>query len=273
MVEHPGPDFFLAAWWGLDVVLAWLVSDDTKWVRVQRGAVHFLAFAMFFGATVLAAKAGIVAHLLGIVMVLAVAACSLIRLITRENDPKSLFSVVYVETFALLNRFVVWHKLPTWLAVINLGALRDVLRAKNLHNTSDIPVTNRSRAAADGAARSALSLRARGGRAVQRPRQAEMGNASLGGPDFTLSNPGARFGRNIPLSEVDPDRDGRIAIRARGWSATACSPAAPRATAPTSSYPRRASISWPGPGSSSRPTTGSITAIPVRWRTIRSTCR
>src|SRR5262249_56128989 len=43
-----------------------------------------------------------------------------------------------------------------------------------------------------------------------------MGNASLNpndalnGSEFTLSNPGARFGRNIPLSEVDPARDGGL---------------------------------------------------------------
>src|SRR5215470_12100564 len=64
-VDHPGPDLFLAAWWGLDVLLAWLVKDH-KWVRVQRGAVHLLAFTMFFGAFTLATKASMVAHLLGI---------------------------------------------------------------------------------------------------------------------------------------------------------------------------------------------------------------
>jgi len=37
-----------------------------------------------------------------------------------------------------------------------------------------------------------------------------MGNAAFDGPDFTKSNQGARFGRNIPLSEVDPSRDGGI---------------------------------------------------------------
>jgi hypothetical protein len=43
-----------------------------------------------------------------------------------------------------------------------------------------------------------------------------MGNASVNPADefnnseFTLSNPGARFGRNIPLSEVDPTRDGEL---------------------------------------------------------------
>src|SRR5262249_59507671 len=73
VVEHPAPDFFLAAWWGLDVLLSWIVTDNIKWVRVQRGAVHVLAFSMFFGAFVLAEKAGITAHLLGIIMVLLVA--------------------------------------------------------------------------------------------------------------------------------------------------------------------------------------------------------
>src|SRR5262249_11013846 len=76
VVEHPGPDLFLAAWWGLDVLLAGLVSDY-KWVRVQRGAVHLLAFTMFFAAFTLAAKASIVAHCLGIAMLLAVTGCFL----------------------------------------------------------------------------------------------------------------------------------------------------------------------------------------------------
>src|SRR5262249_34074500 len=40
LVEHPGPDLFLVAWWGLDVILAWLITDNIKWLRVERGAVH-----------------------------------------------------------------------------------------------------------------------------------------------------------------------------------------------------------------------------------------
>ena len=75
------------------------MSDNNKLVRVQRGAVHLLAFMMFFGAFVLAAKAGIVAHLLGILMALAVLGCLVVRLIVRENDPKSLIAVLYVKFF------------------------------------------------------------------------------------------------------------------------------------------------------------------------------
>ncbi len=215
-IEHPGPDLFLAAWWGLDVILAWLVSDNIKWVRVQRGAVHVLAFTMFFGATVLAAKAGIVARLLGILMAITVVGCVVLRMIMRENDPKSLIAVVYIKIFEFLNLFVIWHKLPTWLAVLNLGALREVLRAENLHNTSDIPVTNlaglRPKPQWDPRY---LSEREEDGQFndLSKP---EMGNSSLNPDDvfdssaFTLSNPGARFGRNIPLSEVDPTRNGDI---------------------------------------------------------------
>jgi len=210
IVDNPGPDVFLAAWWSVDVALAWLAADNFKWLRVQRGALHVLAFAMFFGAFVLAAKAGIVAHLLGIVMVLVVPLCLVLRVVLRESDPKSLFSVLYVGSFQLLNRFVVWHRLPTFLGVINLGAIREVLRAKNLHNTSDIPVTEPRglRPTVPWEPRF-LSEREDDGlyNDLSKP---TMGNASLGGSDFELSNPGARFGRNIPLSEVVAGRDADI---------------------------------------------------------------
>ena len=212
VVEHPGPDLFLAAWWGVDVLLAWLVGDH-KWVRVQRGAVHMLAFTMFFAAFTLAAKASIVAHVLGIVMLLAVVGCFAVSVVVRESDPKSLLSVLNVKAFEVLNWFVAWHKLPTVLAVLNLSALRQVLREKNLHNTSDIAVTN-----PDGLRptvpfrREFLTEREEDGQYndLSKP---TMGNASvntadpLNNTEFTLSNPGARFGRNIPLSEVDPTRD------------------------------------------------------------------
>jgi hypothetical protein len=216
VVEHPGPDLFLAAWWGLDVLLAWVVSGNVKLIRAERGAVHLLAFAMVFGATVLASKAGIVAHLLGILMALATLGCLVTRVVTRESDPKSLGAILYVKFFEFLNVFVSWDKLPTFLAVANLGALRDVLRAKNLYNTSDIAVTQPKglRSTVEFLPRY-LCEREDDGQYndLSKP---TMGNASFNpndpadGADFTLSNPGARFGRNIPLSEVDPTRNGGI---------------------------------------------------------------
>ena len=74
-------------------------------------------------------------------MAILVLGCVLIRLIVQENDPKSLIAILYVGFFQFLNLFVRWAKLPTLLAVANLAALREVLRSKNLHNTSDIAVT------------------------------------------------------------------------------------------------------------------------------------
>ena len=216
LIEHPRPDFFLAAWWGFDVVLAWLVTDDIKWLRGERGAVHMLAFTMFFGAFVLAAKAGIIAHLLGILMAILVLGSLVVRLIVQENDPKSLIAILYVGFFQVLNLFVPWHRLPTLIAVTNLGALREVLRAKNLHNTSDIAVTE-EKGLRDTVPYNPRYLCEREedgqyndltkptmGNAAQSP------NDPLNNTEFTLSNPGARFGRNIPLTEVDPTRDGDI---------------------------------------------------------------
>jgi hypothetical protein len=96
------------------------------------------------------------------------------------------------------------------VAVTNLGALREVLRARNLHNTSDIPVTEPQglRPTVPFEPRF-LSQREDDGQYndLSKP---TMGNAILGGPDFELSNPGARFGRNIPLSEVVPADDASI---------------------------------------------------------------
>jgi hypothetical protein len=215
VVQHPGPDLFLAAWWGLDVVLAWVVADH-KWVRIQRGAVHLLAFVMFFGAFVLASKATMAAHALGIGMALAVTVSFVILLIVREEDPTSLFGALYITTFQVLNRFVVWHKLPTFLAVANLGALRDVLRAKNLHNTSDIPVTNPEGVRLTVPFQSAYLCEREEDGQYNDLSKPTMGNAStnqndpLNSSEFTLGNPGARFGRNVPVKEVDPTRDGGI---------------------------------------------------------------
>lgn len=210
VVEHPNPDLLLAAWWGLDVIFAWTIKDNVRWVRAQRGGVHLLAFLMFFGAFVLADKAEIGARLLGVLMAITVIGCFLIHLIVSENDPKSLPMVLSVKFFQLLNRFVVWHKLPTLLSVANLVALREVLRDKNLHNTSDIPVTvpEALREVAPPDAKY-LAEREPDGQYndLSKP---TMGNAAFDGPDFTLANPGARFGRNIPLSEVDATGDGDL---------------------------------------------------------------
>src|SRR5262249_41863117 len=143
-------------------------------------------------------------------MALAVLTCFVLRLIVRESDPKSFLTALYVKAFQFLNLFLPWYKLPTFLAVTNLGALREVLRARNLHNTSDIPVTRREGERAKPPYETKyLAEREDDGFYNDLPKPA-MGSASLNpddpgnSSDFTQSTPGARFGRNIPLSAVGP---------------------------------------------------------------------
>lgn len=47
------PDIVLAVWWGVDVVLGWLNLSETVLVRIQRTAVHLLAFILFFAGSAL----------------------------------------------------------------------------------------------------------------------------------------------------------------------------------------------------------------------------
>jgi hypothetical protein len=217
-VDNPGPDLFLFAWWTLDVVLAWTVSWEIPWVKFQRGAVHLLTFLMFFGATVLAPKAGVVAHLIGVAMAITVFICVTVLIVVRQSDPKSFAMRVFVWSFTTLNKIVPWHKLPTFIGVINLAALREVLRAQNLHNTSDIPVTRREGLEPTPPLQPEdLVRRNEDGYYNNFDRDAnnnlikpEMASSALNpqdetnSSDFTKANPGARFGRNIPLSAVGP---------------------------------------------------------------------
>ena len=47
-VSEPIWDTVVAAWWGLDVLLAWLVRDERLWIRIQRVVVHAAVFVLFF---------------------------------------------------------------------------------------------------------------------------------------------------------------------------------------------------------------------------------
>src|SRR5262249_40661376 len=132
VVCNPIPDLMLTVWWGLDVLLAWFVVSSPRWLRVERGAISLFAFVAFFGATVLAAKAGIVIRVLGVTMVVCVLLAYAARIVLRVMEPGSLGSILYIGSFRLLNRFRPWYRLPTWLGVMNLGAIREVLRARNL---------------------------------------------------------------------------------------------------------------------------------------------
>ena len=233
IVEHPGFDSVLALWWGLDVVLVWLVWRDVKFVRLQRGAVHLVAFIMFVRALE-APKASRFAHLLGMIMATTVLSTYMARLVFRQPDPNSLGVWLYVNLYRVINRLAIWHRLvwsrlvwrrlvwhrmPLLLAIGNLDALREVLRAKNLHNTSDIPVsrTEGLRWKTPPPYKPAYAVSREADGLFNDLNKPEMGSASLNPADpadtsnFSLSSPGARFGRNIPLSAVvDSERDGSL---------------------------------------------------------------
>jgi hypothetical protein len=223
IVDHPVPDSALALLWGFDVALLWIVRQEQTWIRRFTGFVHLLTFVMFVMA-LMETKASRGAHLLGMVMAGVVLPAYMARLVFRQPDPKSLGVFAYVWLFRVVNRLVivrrlVWHRMPLLLAIGNLDALREVLRAKNLHNTSEIEVTRPAGLRwttppkydpAYLVSRDADGLY----NDLERP---EMGSASLNDQDlaatsnFTRSSPGARFGRNIPLTEVeDPERDGSL---------------------------------------------------------------
>lgn len=47
------PDTIFTAWWGLDVLLAWLVQSERVLIRIQRVLVHLFAFVLFFAGSAL----------------------------------------------------------------------------------------------------------------------------------------------------------------------------------------------------------------------------
>jgi hypothetical protein len=112
--------------------------------------------------------------------------------LTAKPEEKSLlarmFWRAYDGAFSQLNRVVPWHRLPTWLAVLNLLALRNVLRDQNLYDTE---------APSDGTSEEA-------------PPPSAVCTRGLDGRFNDLAHPrmgaaGARFGRNFPRDLTYPN--------------------------------------------------------------------
>jgi len=113
----------------------------------------------------------------------------------RKRSSFGLLSRAFAGAFALVNRAVPWHRLPTLLAVLNLLALRIVLREKNLYDT-ETPVTRRRHAAT--------------GRPPpeRRVRTADGSHNDLAEP--AMGAVGTRFGRLVPLDRTVPERDAAL---------------------------------------------------------------
>jgi diadenosine tetraphosphatase ApaH/serine/threonine PP2A family protein phosphatase len=56
------------------------------------------------------------------------------QVLPGPNFKPSLSEAALVKLFNFINRFVPWHKLPSYIGAINLDALRIELRANNLHD-------------------------------------------------------------------------------------------------------------------------------------------
>jgi hypothetical protein len=240
LVNHPWNDTALTIAWGIDVLLAWIIVLTTgdiwkspKWARLFRGAVHIWLYVALTGVWITKAENWYIRGL-GFFMTVAVLVFGVGRLVIKPFDADSLGAKLYIGLFKVINLFVPWHKLPTWMAVVNLGAYRETLRAKNLCNTSDLPVTNPQNLTTipkydadylmereiDGYYDD-LSKPSMGGASVNTATVAPVGSGEQAVHDsmyFNASQPGARFGRNVPLSEAHPDLDNLLTPSPRAVS-------------------------------------------------------
>jgi hypothetical protein len=208
-VTHPFGDSLTSIWWTGDVVLAW-TAYRPAWVQFERGVLHAVLFASAVMSSIVLSSNWYVL-VLGVLLTLVTVSSAVYRVVVYPFDPTSVSGRVYTWFFQGLNLFVPWYKLSTWGSVFNLGAMRVVLRAKNLHNTSDIPVSNPA----------GLQPPVKFDASNLTERQTDgfyndlgkpwMGSASEPAEPhddsmfFVRSNPGARFGRNIPLAEAFPE--------------------------------------------------------------------
>ncbi len=95
-----------------------------------------------------------------------------------------------IRIFGIVNRFIPWHRLPGLIGAFNLLAYREVLRQKNLHDTTSIP----SRGGVQPGPRDPSDLYSR------RP---DGSYNDLNVPAMGMA--GTRFGRNVPLKQAYPD--------------------------------------------------------------------
>jgi hypothetical protein len=79
-----GPNFFLVAWWSIDVVLLWLVRDEPRWLAIAHTAARVFAFLVF--AITLVILRGDAARGLGIVFTTTVIVALVVRWLAGSRD-------------------------------------------------------------------------------------------------------------------------------------------------------------------------------------------
>lgn len=214
-VTNPYPDTVTTIWWTIDVVLAWLGLRRPQWVQIERGLLHVVVFVSAAISSIVLSSNGYV-RFFGVVLVLAALLSVTYRIVVFQLDSRSAMLRLYGWTFQAINLVAPWYRLSTWPAVFNLGALRVVSRRANLYDTSSVPVSRPA----------GVQPTAPWDNRYQTERHPEgfyddltkpsMGSASPPeGPNhdsmlFEKSNPGSRFGRNVPLAEVFPETDAAL---------------------------------------------------------------
>src|SRR5438552_1791522 len=103
-----------------------------------------------------------------------------------------LFSRVFNSTAQFANRIVPWHKLPKWIGLTQLFGLRDRLRRLNLVDTTILPSKGELEA---GPCKASYLI----------GRTSDGKFNDLASP--TMGAAGTRFGRNVPLENVYPEKD------------------------------------------------------------------
>lgn len=181
-------------------------------VQISRGLLHLVVFA---AVIISAVNIGDFRTKMAVLLMCAVVfAASLVRIVRRPFYPHTLSGRLFINGFGALNKVWEWYELPTWLAVVNLAALRETMRLRNLHGTSGIPVTNPAGLIDGGnppvAAPEDLFLRRDDGCFT------DLASPSMGRGSTTTdpsgdamlhdkSAPGARLGRNVPLEAAFPN--------------------------------------------------------------------
>lgn len=104
-----------------------------------------------------------------------------------------------------IHRFIPWHRLPTWLGLLNLIEVREALRAHNLHDTNEIDPGHAGPAPAGFPVEGSNALASNSnGLAVDsrslRSRSADGSYNDLESPRMGMT--GTRFGRNVELSSI-----------------------------------------------------------------------
>jgi hypothetical protein len=102
----------------------------------------------------------------------------------------SVFRKLYDKAAEFVDNKIGWHRLPVPLGLAVLGGLRDVLRTQNLYDTSALPAVN-------------LPPVAPTTPEVRTNRTLDGTYNDLGEPRMGMA--GSRFGRNVPLEDVEPE--------------------------------------------------------------------